>query len=140
MMECKLERDQGFTLIELMVVMIIISILSSIAIPIFMQQRQKGFEATMRSDLRTVALEMEAYAADDEEYPVVTTSGDIATLMPASGSGNEVRLSVSTTIETVAALSSPGNYCLRATTSQSSAQIYFDSDGGGLQLKGVPCQ
>ncbi len=49
------EKDQGFTLIELLVVIIIIGILAAIAIPVFLNQRKKAVDASMKSDLRTVA-------------------------------------------------------------------------------------
>ncbi|MDQ1603222.1 MAG: type pilus assembly protein PilA, partial [Actinomycetota bacterium] len=39
------EKDQGFTLIELLVVIIIIGILAAIAIPVFLRQREKGWDA-----------------------------------------------------------------------------------------------
>ena len=55
------EKDEGFTLIELLVVIIIIGILAAIAIPVFLNQRKKGYDASEKSDLRTVANEMETY-------------------------------------------------------------------------------
>ncbi len=39
------EGDDGFTLIELLVVIIIIGILAAIAIPVFLNQREKGWNA-----------------------------------------------------------------------------------------------
>ena len=38
-------REEGFTLIELLVVIIIIGIFAAIAIPVFLNQRQKGYDA-----------------------------------------------------------------------------------------------
>ena len=49
------ENNEGFTLIELLVVIIIIGILAAIAIPVFLNQRQKGYDAAVKSDLRNMA-------------------------------------------------------------------------------------
>jgi type IV pilus assembly protein PilA len=51
----KQRPDEGFTLIELLVVIIIIGILAAVAIPAFLNQRQKGIDATIKSDLKTAA-------------------------------------------------------------------------------------
>src|SRR5664280_3485229 len=62
------EKDEGFTLIELLVVIIIIGILAAIAIPVFLNQRKKGVDASMKSDLRTVANEEETNFTDTQAY------------------------------------------------------------------------
>ncbi len=49
------EKDQGFTLIELLVVIVIIGILAAIAIPVFLNQRKKGVDAGIKSDLKQLA-------------------------------------------------------------------------------------
>jgi prepilin-type N-terminal cleavage/methylation domain-containing protein len=62
------DRDAGFTLIELLVVVIIIGILAGIAIPVFLNQRKKAYDASVKSDLHNLATAEETYLADHDRY------------------------------------------------------------------------
>ena len=56
---------RGFTLIELLVVILIVAILASIAIPVFLKQREKGWEAQVTSALKDASTALEVLATDN---------------------------------------------------------------------------
>ena len=61
---------RAFTLIELLVVVGIIAILAAIAMPNFLEAQVRAKCARVRADLRTIAVAWEAYAIDNNRYPV----------------------------------------------------------------------
>jgi len=64
----RLNRKEGFTLIELMIVIAIIGILAAIAIPQFSAYRTRSYNSAAQSDLRNLATAQEAYFVDENTY------------------------------------------------------------------------
>ena len=60
---------RGFTLMELLIVLVIIGLLATIAIPKFTGAREKAFISSVVSDLRILSSQMEVYQAENMVYP-----------------------------------------------------------------------
>jgi type IV pilus assembly protein PilA len=111
--------DRGFSMIELLVVIIIIGVLAAIAIPVFLIQRNKGWDAAAKSDLNAMSLAEESYLTDNSSY---TTSLTQLT--------NEGLKSSQGVTESVPGINSDRSYCLKA-VSRSGTTWYYGSSSGG---------
>jgi type IV pilus assembly protein PilA len=61
-------EDEGFTLIELMVVVLIIAILLAIAIPTFLGARERAQDRAAQSDIRNALAAEKVFYTDEEVY------------------------------------------------------------------------
>lgn len=125
-------NEEGFSLIELLVVVIIIGILAGIAIPIYLRQRDSAVEAGMRSDLHTMAVLMETYNTDYDTYP--TSDADIV-----AAYGSDYRISPQDQVNVDISHTTATSFCLKATDPRDQTALYWQSDGGGLLPKGQSC-
>lgn len=72
----KRDRDEaGFTLIEILVVILIIGILAAIAIPVFLNQRQTANDAAAVSEATNISKAIETYFVNNKD---ATTINDVA--------------------------------------------------------------
>src|ERR1700761_1287523 len=62
-------RQGGFTLVELMVVMLIISVLAAIAIPSYISSLKAAREAVLKEDLHVMRQAIDSYTMDKEKGP-----------------------------------------------------------------------
>ena len=103
-------EESGFTLVELLVVMLILGLLAAIAIPSFFNQRDKAKDADAKAGVRTAQTAMETYATDHGGQYTPTPS--VADLRTIEQTLNDVTLSAPTSTAdsyTVTATSTTGN-------------------------------
>jgi prepilin-type N-terminal cleavage/methylation domain-containing protein len=73
-------RERGFTLVEIMIVVLIIGILLAIAVPNFMNARERSRANACRSNLRQIQAAKEQWAMANNQGPTATPAGQ--TLCP----------------------------------------------------------
>ena len=119
------EKDQGFTLIELLVVIIIIGILAAIAIPVFLNQREKGYKADMKSALKNMATAVESAATE--------TGGDYSDAAIFNTANLEATegFNYSSSLTPVVDTNTTARYCLEVTDTRLAGVVFsYDSDTG----------
>jgi len=69
--------EAGFTLVELLVVMLILGLLAAIALPAFFSQRDKARDADAKASVRTAETAMETYATENDATYTGATATDL---------------------------------------------------------------
>lgn len=135
----RLERKQnegGFTLIELMVVVLIIAILIAIAIPTFLGARKRAQDRAAQSNIRNVLTaektyytDAQAYTASETDIEAIEPAIQIQATDPPTLTGNNVTVVLSSGTVYISAKSASGSCFYVKDDAASATQFTKDTDG-----------
>jgi type IV pilus assembly protein PilA len=93
-------RDEdGFTLVEILFVVLVIGVLAAIALPAFASQESKAYDAAGKANARNMALQVESCYVETSDYTACTTSAQLpnaATGLPWGAGPGQVRVTAAT--------------------------------------------
>jgi type IV pilus assembly protein PilA len=116
--------ESGFTLVELLVVLMIIAALVAIALPTFVKQREKGFRAQMEAALKDGSTAIEGWATENDGSYLGTT---LEELEPGGAHDQGLNYAEAVTLDLTSTATS---YCIEATHSEFDLVLHISSDEG----------
>jgi prepilin-type N-terminal cleavage/methylation domain-containing protein len=130
--------DAGFSLIELLVVMIIVGVLASIAIPMFLNQRSKAHDSATKADLNALGKEIGTYFVDGMGTLTLDFAAAPGKVVVSDGSTytSTVNLTNGTARPSSGVssnLNDPDRWCVALTDTEGLVKEYRYSAGAGLE-------
>jgi type IV pilus assembly protein PilA len=86
----RLAGESGFTLVELLVVILIIGILSAIVLPQFFVHRDKAEDADAKTDVRSLVTEVESCYVVEQDYTKCDEASELRTSLELGTAAGQV--------------------------------------------------
>ena len=128
-------EDAGFTLVELMVVILIIGILSAIALPAFLSQRTRAQDTEAKTTVRNARTTLETFHTDRGTYDTTTT--ELIDLEPSLGEARNFAVTGTTDSFTISvdskATDGGGTYTIQLATNGDVTRLCSNPGRGGCR-------
>lgn len=139
-------KESGFTLIEILVVILVIGILAAIAIPVFLNQRKNANDSAVESDVKNIATLLQTLPADSVNFAkqAPTAGSNMNRLTYFSGGATKTEPAPSSTGIWWTVTGNSSKYCITAYHTngnkyKNTTPLTYDSVAGGLGTKGEAC-
>jgi type IV pilus assembly protein PilA len=135
--DANLSCSAGFTLVELLVVMIVIGILAAIAVPVFLSQRAKAHDTSTKADVSNLAKEVATYFVDGKGTLALDFAAVPGSVVVADGAGYSATVNLTNgtakpTSGSSTAMSSASAWCVALTDPDGQVKDFKFTAADGL--------
>ncbi len=120
----------GFTLVELLVVMVVLGLLAAIAVPAMATQRRKAYEASAKADVKAITKDLMALYVDGGRALEISGSAGTWEIRDGASVVAVGRLSEHNLVSTAGYGNDSTDFCLSVLNTEGNAQFWTADDVG----------